>query len=52
MVSDGVDVTFNIQEDAVHDFYGFGKGFPSDRARAQLSHDVEAWIDALDSPLK
>jgi hypothetical protein len=51
MVSDGVDVTFNIQADALHDFWGFS-GIPSDRARAQLSHDVEAWVDALDSPLK
>ena len=51
MVSDGVDVIFNIQADAVHDFWGFG-GIPLDRARAQLSHDVEAWVDALDSPSK
>ena len=51
MVSDGVDVVFNIQADAVHDFWGFG-GIPLDRARAQLSHDVEAWVDALDSPSK
>jgi len=50
MVSDGVDVIFNIQADAVHDFWGFGGGIPSDRARAQLSYDVEAWVDALDSP--
>ena len=50
MVSDGVDVNFNIQTDAVHDFWGFGTGFPSDRARTQLSYDVEAWVDALDSP--
>ena len=49
MVSDGVDVNFNVQADAVHDFWGFG-GVPSDRARAQLSLDVEAWVDALDSP--
>lgn len=48
MLSDGVDVTFNIQADAVHDFWGFG-GIPSDRARAQLSYDVGAWVDALES---
>ena len=49
MVADGVDLIVNIQKDAVHDFWGFG-GVPSDRARAQLSQDVEAWVDALDSP--
>jgi hypothetical protein len=50
-VSDGVDVIFNIQADAVHDFWGFGGGIPSDRARAQLAYDVvEAWVDTLDSP--
>ena len=51
MVSDGVDVTFNTQTDAAHDFWGFG-GIPSDRARAQLSDDVKEWVDALDSPSK
>jgi hypothetical protein len=50
MVSDGVDVIFNIQADAVHEFWGFGGGIPSDRARAQVTYDVEAWVDALDSP--
>jgi hypothetical protein len=42
MVSDGVDVIFNIQADAVHDFWGSGGGIPSDRARAQLAYDVQA----------
>lgn len=50
MVSDGVDVNFNIQADAVHDFWGLVG--PSDRARAQLANDVEAWVDALESPSK
>lgn len=50
MVEDGVDLMFNIQTDAVHDFWGFGIGVPSDRARAQLSYDVEVWVDALNSP--
>jgi len=50
MVSDGVDVIFNIQADAVHDFWGFGGGIPSDRARARLAYDVKAWVDALNSP--
>jgi hypothetical protein len=44
------DVIFNIQAGAVHDFWGFGGGIPSDRARAQLAYDVEACVDALDSP--
>jgi hypothetical protein len=51
MVSDGVDVILNIQADAVHDFWGFG-GIPSNRARARLAYEVEAWVDALDSPSK
>ena len=52
MVSDGVDVDFNIQADAVHDFWGFDVGIPLARARAQLAYDVEAWVDALESPSK
>jgi acetyl esterase/lipase len=46
MVQDGVDVTFDIQEDAVHDFWGFGSAVPSTKARTQVARNATEWISA------
>ena len=50
--SDGVDVLFDEQDDAVHDFWGCGTGVPSDKARAQVAKIAAEWIDKLDKRIK
>ncbi|KAK2460207.1 hypothetical protein APHAL10511_007798 [Amanita phalloides] len=47
MVRDGVDVTLDMQEDAVHDFWGFGDIVPSKKARAQVARNAVDWISSL-----
>ncbi|KAF8627858.1 hypothetical protein AX15_004205 [Amanita polypyramis BW_CC] len=44
MFLDGVDVAFDVQEDAVHDFWGFGDIVPSKKARAQVAKVAMEWI--------
>ncbi|KAF8154206.1 Alpha/Beta hydrolase protein [Crassisporium funariophilum] len=46
MAVDGVDVTLDMQPDAVHDFWGF-KGVPSDRARTLVAKHVVEWLEEL-----
>jgi len=48
MCRDGVDVFFDEQEDAVHNFWGSGSGVPSDKARLQVAKRAVEWIHALD----
>lgn len=45
--ADGVDITYDVQPDAVHDFWGFGDLVPSADARAQLAAHVYEWIGQL-----
>jgi acetyl esterase/lipase len=47
MIQDGVDVTFDVQEDAVHDFWGFGNMVPSAKARTQVARNVTEWVSSL-----
>jgi hypothetical protein len=51
MCLDGVDVLFDEQEDAVHDFWGCGSGVPSDKARVQVAIKAAEWIDELNNRL-
>jgi hypothetical protein len=41
-----VDLTYDIQVDAVHDFFGSPE-LPSDKARARVAKVVHLWIDSL-----
>ncbi|TFK38485.1 Alpha/Beta hydrolase protein [Crucibulum laeve] len=47
MLSDGVSVTLDVQQDAVHDFWGFGVIVPSNLARLKLSEAVREWVKDL-----
>ncbi|KIL66998.1 hypothetical protein M378DRAFT_322995 [Amanita muscaria Koide BX008] len=47
MIRDGVDVTWDVQEDAVHDFWGFGDMVPTKRARDQVAKHAVEWIHGL-----
>ena len=45
--NDGIDVTYDVQQDAVHDFWGWSIAVPSNAARERLAKRVYAWIGAL-----
>ncbi|KIJ40324.1 hypothetical protein M422DRAFT_49241 [Sphaerobolus stellatus SS14] len=44
MIAGDVDVTLDVQPDAVHDFWGFGDLVPSVKAREALAVNVVNWI--------
>ncbi|KAL0950276.1 hypothetical protein HGRIS_010256 [Hohenbuehelia grisea] len=44
---DGVDVTYDVQKDAAHDFWG-ALVVPNDAARARLAENVYQWLAELD----
>lgn len=46
MRSDDVDVFWDVQNNAVHDFWGLD-GAPSERARSELEENVVTWISSL-----
>lgn len=45
--TDGVDLTYDVQKDAVHDFWGVGSIVPSEPARERLAKHVAEWVDTL-----
>jgi hypothetical protein len=47
MRQDGVDVTVDVQIDAVHDFWGMGSIVPSEEARKKVALRVYEWVMGL-----
>lgn len=47
MRADDVDVTLDVQKDAVHDFLGTGSIVPSEKARKVVMEQVCDWVEAL-----
>jgi len=45
--NDGVEVSYDVQRDAVHDFWGWSIAVPSNAARERLAERVYAWIAGL-----
>jgi acetyl esterase/lipase len=45
--NDGVDVSYDVQQDAVHDFWGCSIAVPSNAARERLAKRIYAWIAGL-----
>lgn len=47
MKADGVDITFDVQKDAVHDFLGMGSAVPSEKARKAVMVHATEWVSEL-----
>lgn len=48
MHNDGVDVTLDVQKDAVHDFYGLGPLMPHETARANVTKRLVSWVEGIE----